>query len=65
MLAKPDPRADKETIRLLKKVDKLRNELNALEPQLSEACIEYGKRRGKFLFREWHVRNDVRGQITQ
>jgi len=61
MLAKPDPHADKETILLLKKVDKLREELSKLEPQLNDACIEYGKRRGKFLFREWHVRNDVRG----
>jgi hypothetical protein len=64
MLAKPDPRADKQAIRLLKKVDKLREELGKLEPQLSEACIEYGRRRGKFLFREWHVRNDVRGRDT-
>lgn len=55
-----DRHADLEAIRLLKKVDKLRNELGVFEFQLNKACLEYGKRRGKFLFREWHMRSDVK-----
>ena len=50
---------DEETIALLRRVDALRAELKRLEPQLTKACLEYGKRRGCSLFREWHVRNDV------
>lgn len=54
-----DKQADKETIRLLKKVDKLRRELRELEPQLNKAALEYGKRRGMSLFREFHLRNTI------
>ena len=54
-----DKQADKETIRLLKKVERLRKELKLLEPQLSKACVEYGKRRGMSLFREFHLRNEL------
>jgi hypothetical protein len=54
-----DKKADQEAIRLLKKVDKLRSELRILEPQLTKACLEYGKRRGMSLFREFHLRNDI------
>lgn len=54
-----DKQADREAMRLLKKVDKLRSELRILEPQLTKACLEYGKRRGMSLFREFHLRNDI------
>lgn len=50
---------DEETIALLRRVDALRAELRQLEPQLTKACLEYGKRRGCSLFREWHVRNEL------
>jgi hypothetical protein len=55
----PDPRADAETIALLRRVDALRAELRALEPQLNKACIDYGKRRGMSLYREFHLRNEL------
>ena len=55
---------DEETIALLHKVDALRAELRQLEPQLTKACLEYGKRRGCSLFRDHHVRNDV-ARMTQ
>ena len=54
-----DRQADKEAIRLLAKVDKLRKELKQLEPQLSRAAVAYGKRRGISLFNEWHLRNNI------
>ena len=54
-----DKQADKEAIRLLAKVDKLRKELKQLEPQLSRAAVAYGKRRGISLFNEWHLRNNI------
>lgn len=54
-----DKEADKEAIRLLRKVEKLRRELKILEPQLNKACLEYGKRRGMSLFREFHLRNEL------
>lgn len=52
-----DKKADQATIRLLRKVEKKRKELRALETELSQACDAYGKRRGMSLFREWHVNN--------
>ena len=54
-----DRQADKEAIRLLAKVDKLRRELKILEPQQSKAAVAYGKRRGISLFNEWHLRNNI------
>lgn len=52
-------KADKQAIRLLKKVESLRRELKILEPQLNKACLQYGKRRGMSLFREFHLRNEL------
>jgi hypothetical protein len=54
-----DKEADREAIRLLRKVERLRRELKQLEPQLNKACLEYGKRRGMSLFREFHLRNEL------
>ena len=54
-----DKQADREAIRLLRKVEKLRRELKLLEPELSKACLAYGKRRGMSLFREFHLRNEL------
>jgi hypothetical protein len=54
-----DKQADKEAIRLLKKVDKLRRELKILEPQLSKAAVAYGLRRRMSMFNEWHLRNTI------
>lgn len=50
---------DEETIALLRRVDAMRAELRDLEHQLTKACVEYGKRRGYSLFRDFHVRNDI------
>jgi len=54
-----DSKADRETIRLLKKVDKTRKDLKVLEAQLNEARIAYGKRRGMGYFSEWNLRNTI------
>ena len=54
-----DPKADRDTIRLLLKVRKLRSELRRLEPELTKACLEWGRRRGMSQYREWHVHNDI------
>ena len=54
-----DKEADKQAIRLLKKVEKLRRELKILEPELSKAAVAYGKRRGMSAFREFHMRNNI------
>jgi hypothetical protein len=58
-LRKLADKADKQAILLLEKVERLRRELRILEPQLNKACIEYGKRRGMSLFREFHLRNEI------
>ena len=50
---------DNDTILLLHRVDELRAELRRLEPELTKACVEFGKRRGCFLYREHHVRRDT------
>jgi hypothetical protein len=52
-----DKEADAQCIALLRKVESMRKELRTLETELSQACSEYGKRRGMSLFREWHVNN--------
>ena len=60
-----DKHADREAIRLLKKVDKLRRELRELEPQLSKAAVAYGLRRRMSLFREFHLRNTIELEARQ
>jgi len=59
MLADADKQADRATVSLLKKVDKLRAELKALEPQLSAMLTQYGKRRGLCFYREHTLRKEV------
>jgi hypothetical protein len=59
-----DKQADREAIRLLARVDKLRKELKQLEPQLSKAAVAYGKRRGASLFNEFHLRNEIERQAA-
>jgi hypothetical protein len=54
-----DRQADRATIRLLAKVDKLRKELKQLEPELAKASHAYGKRRGYDWFNEWNLRNTI------
>ena len=49
--------ADIATIRLLTEVIALRTQLRALEPQLSKAVTDFGKRRGWSGYREFHLRN--------
>jgi hypothetical protein len=60
-----DKHADREAIRLLKKVDKLRRELRILEPELAKAAVAYGKRRRMSLFNEWHMRNTIELEARQ
>lgn len=50
---------DEETIALLREVDDLRAQLRRLEPILSKACVDYGKRRGCTGFRDYHLRNSL------
>ena len=60
MTEKTPKQLDRETVRLLCKVEKLRAELKQLEPKLSAMVTQYGKRRGYMLgYREWHLRNDL------
>jgi hypothetical protein len=59
MLADADKQADREAIALLKKVDKLRAELKALEPQLNAMLTQYGRRRGLCFYREHTLRKEV------
>ena len=59
MLADADKQADREAIALLKKVDKLRAELKALEPQLNAMLTQYGWRRGLCFYREHTLRKEV------
>ena len=59
MTADTDKRADRATVSLLKKVDKLRAELKALEPQLSAMLTQYGQRRGQCFYREHTLRKEV------
>ena len=54
-----DKQADRATIAMLKKVDKLRAELKALEPQLSAMLTQYGQRRGMCFYREHILRKEV------
>lgn len=55
-----NPQADRDAVRLLRKVDKLRAELRVLEPELSKAITAYGRRHGYMLgYREFHFRNDI------
>jgi hypothetical protein len=60
-----DKQADREAIRLLRKVDKLRRELKILEPQLSKAAVAYGQRRRMSLFNEFHLRNNIELEARQ
>jgi hypothetical protein len=56
----PNPEADAEAIAMLHRVDALRAELRALEPQLSKAITAYGRRHNYYLgYREWSFRNDI------
>jgi hypothetical protein len=55
---------DEETIALLRKVDEMRAELRRLEPILSRACVDYGKRRGYTGFRDFHLRNLLNAKVA-
>jgi hypothetical protein len=52
-----DDAADIATIKMLTEVIALRTQLRALEPQLSKAVTDFGKRRGWSGYREFHLRN--------
>lgn len=55
-----DKKADREAIRLLRKVDAMRAELRKLEHELAIQAVAYGKRRGYFIgYREFHMRQSV------
>lgn len=52
-----DDAADITTIKLLHEVEAMRRQLRVLEPQLSKAVTDFGKRRGWSGYREFHLRN--------
>ena len=52
-----DDAADIATIKLLTDVIEMRNQLRALEPQLSKMITEFGMRRGERSYREFFLRN--------
>jgi hypothetical protein len=61
----PDRRndeADVATITLLHEVEEMRRKLRILEPQLSKAVTDFGKRRGWSGYREFHLRNALNQQ---
>jgi len=63
-----DEKLDAECIALLRKVEQLRRELRKLEPTLTEAVREYGRRRGYYsFFGEWHVNNqhEIESRLEQ
>lgn len=49
----------REALRLLKKYDKLRAELRAIEPQLNKACVDYGRSIGVWGYRPDLLRLDM------
>lgn len=49
----------KEAVRLLRKVEKLRRELNLLEPEMRKAVIEYGKTTGRAFMRPETLRIEL------
>lgn len=51
--------ADIATIKLLTDVIEMRNQLRALEPQLSKMVTEFGWRRGASCYREFFLRNEL------
>ena len=51
-----DKQADKEAALLLKKYDKLRQELYRVEDELTKAAVAYGRRRGYLTFRVENMR---------
>lgn len=59
LAGREDDAADIATIKLLTEVIEMRNQLRALEPQLSKAITEFGSRRGFSGYREFHLRNEL------
>jgi hypothetical protein len=57
-----DDAADIATVKMLTEVIALRTQLRALEPQLSKAVMEFGKRRGQTGYREFYLRNALNEQ---
>ena len=57
LAGREDDAADIATIKLLTEVIEMRNQLRALEPQLSKAITEFGMRRGERGYREFFLRN--------
>lgn len=46
----------KEAATLLRKYDKLRHELRAIEAELAKACADYGRTQGVWGFNRDHLR---------
>jgi len=66
MDTKTNEQLDAECIALLDRVDDLRRELRKLEPQLTKACHDFGRRRGYIgWFNEWNVRNTIEIERTR
>ena len=62
LAGREDDAADIATIKLLTDVIEMRNQLRALEPQLSKMITEFGWRRGETGYREFFLRNALNAQ---
>jgi hypothetical protein len=62
-----DEKLDAECIAMIRRAEQLRRELRSMEQELSHVCAAYGKRRGMYLFREWHVNNqhEIESRLEQ
>ena len=63
LAGREDDAADIATIKLLTEVIEMRNQLRALEPQLSKMITEFGMRRGERGYREFFLRNALNEKV--
>lgn len=63
LAGREDDAADIATIKLLTDVIEMRNQLRALEPQLSKMITEFGMRRGERSYREFFLRNALNEKV--
>jgi hypothetical protein len=54
-----------EAARLLRKYDKMRHELRALEHELAKACVAYGKETGRWGWNRDNMRSELEREKEQ